>query len=425
MRKIIDIALNDLRIIFRERDIWINLVVLPMLLSFVIGLANGAGIQPSADGAAARGPDVRIDVIDEDNSALSQQFLTDLRAANASFVLCPADNDDSDRCDLSGAAYDAAMTEARLRTQTTLAFISIPAGFGAALEAGENTSIVYRANEDASAPSYILQAVEATAQRLGAAALAGRVGAGVAAQAPGLMLDAAEQAAYAARIRERAAALLDEQPPVVSSVMAQAQTPARLGGGGFSQSVPGMATMYVMFAVFPVAVALMAERRQGTLQRLVTMPLSRAQVLGGKMLARFVLGMLQYGIIFAFGYVLGVRYGGDPLAIALTMVMFTLCITALTLALSTLLKNENQAGSITLLLTLTLAPLGGAWWPLDIVPAWMRTLGHVSPVAWAMDSYTELIFFGGTLATVLPYLAVLAVMTAVLFLIGVARFKIE
>jgi ABC-2 type transport system permease protein len=183
--------------------------------------------------------------------------------------------------------------------------------------------------------------------------------------------------------------------------------------------------MYVMFAVFPAAVALLTERKQWTLQRLVTMPVTRAQILGGKLLARFILGMIQYGIVFAFGYMLGVRYGSDPIAIVLTMAAFVLCITALTLALTTLLKNESQASAITLLLSITLAPLGGAWWPLEIVPSWMQTLGHVSPVAWAMDSYTELIFFGGRLVDVLPYIGVLLGMMAVFFAFGVARFKYE
>ncbi len=420
MRPIIDIALNDLRIIFRERDIWINILVLPLVLTFVIGFANGAGVDPST---AASGPDVRIDVIDADESALSQQLIAALREANTSFVLCPFDGGVDDRCRLAGQPLDEALAEVRLRDQEALALIEIPAGFGAALQAGERVSLVYRSNEDATAPSFILQAVQATTQRFGAALVAAQVGGAVAASAPGLRLDAEEQAQFAAEIRQRAETILAAQPPVVQVVTNSVQTvsPNR---GGFSQSVPGMATMYVMFAVLPAAVALMTERKQGTLQRLATMPLSRAQIVAGKMLARFLLGMLQYAIVFVFGYFLGVRYGSDPAALGLTMIAYTLCITALTLALATLLRNENQAGAVTLLLTLTLAPLGGAWWPLEIVPAWMRTIGHISPVAWAMNSYTSLIFYGGGLGDVLPYIGVLLAMTAAFFVFGVARFRI-
>ena len=90
MRQIIEIALNDLRIIFRERSIWVNLFVIPIVLSVVIGLANGAG---ETTGEPSAGPSILIDVIDNDSSTLSQQFLAAVRAANANFVLCPFDND--------------------------------------------------------------------------------------------------------------------------------------------------------------------------------------------------------------------------------------------------------------------------------------------------------------------------------------------
>jgi ABC-2 type transport system permease protein len=156
---------------------------------------------------------------------------------------------------------------------------------------------------------------------------------------------------------------------------------------------------------------------------MATLPISRAQILGGKLLARFLTGMLEYGIILGFGLVLGVRYGNDPLAIVLLAAAFTLAVTALTLALTSLMRNESQARGIGLFLTLTLTPLGGAWWPLDIVPEFMRTVGHISPVAWVMDGFTSVVFNGGSLGTVLVPLAVLLGMAVVFFAIGVSRFK--
>src|SRR5690606_30860692 len=194
---------------------------------------------------------------------------------------------------------------------------------------------------------------------------------------------------------------------------------------GFGQSITGIGTMYVMFAVLPAAAAFLQERKNWTIQRMVTMPLTRAQILGGKLLARFTIGMVQYVIVFAFGMVLGVRFGNDALALVLVMVAFTLCITALTLALTTLLRSPAQASGLTLFLSLTLAPLGGAWWPLEIVPGWMRTVGHISPVAWAMDSYRSLLFYDGSLSTVIVPVLVLLGMAVVFFLFGVARFKFD
>jgi ABC-type multidrug transport system permease subunit len=51
--------------------------------------------------------------------------------------------------------------------------------------------------------------------------------------------------------------------------------------------------------------------------------------------------------------------------------------------------------------------------------------GHISPVTWAMDAYTELIFFGGSLATVLVPVAVLLGMAVVFFTVGALRFRYE
>jgi ABC-2 type transport system permease protein len=194
---------------------------------------------------------------------------------------------------------------------------------------------------------------------------------------------------------------------------------------GFGQSVPGMGSMFVMFTVFGALFILIRERKNWTLQRLVMMPVARWQILSGKILMWFVTGMIQFSVVFLIGLALRVNFGDQPLALVVVMVLFTLCMTALAFAVSTFLKTEQQANSISLLLALTLAPLGGAWWPLDIVPDFMRVIGHVTPVAWTMDAFQMLIFEQGTLLTILPNLAILAGFTAVFFVIAVRRFRYE
>ena len=201
-------------------------------------------------------------------------------------------------------------------------------------------------------------------------------------------------------MRQRASELWAQNPISIDYQLGQQPADQNSGAGGFTQSVPGIGTMYVLFTVLPTAATIVLQRKNGTLPRLAVMPISRAQILGGKLLANFLIGMLEYAIMFTFGFLLGVRYGSDPLAILLLMVTFTLSVTALTLALTTLVHNEGQARGIGLFLTLTLCPLGGAWWPLDIVPEFMRTVGHISPVAWVMDGFRDLLFQGGSLATV-------------------------
>ena len=55
----------------------------------------------------------------------------------------------------------------------------------------------------------------------------------------------------------------------------------------------------------------------------------------------------------------------------------------------------------------------------------MQSVGHLSPVAWAMDAFTTLIYFKGSLVDVLPQIAVLMGISIVFFVIGVRRFKYE
>lgn len=423
MRTLIDIARHDLHLFFSERGSWISLLIQSLVVAYVVGLANGAGATGSSQSVL-----LLVDVIDHDQSALSQELLAGIRAGNANIYLCPLDEtQDSNECGLNGAPLDDAYATTRLEDKTSLALVVIPSGFADTLNAGETVEIVYRSNENASAPSYILQAVQASVQRVSGALVAERVGLEVAADIAFLEFsDDADRTAFAESIYTQASTIWAENPIRVSTVMAAAEsTEQNSTGEGFSQSIPGIGTMYVMFAVFPAAAAFITERKNWTLQRLVVMPVSRSQILGGKMLARFAIGMMQYAVMFGFGVFLGAQYGSNPLAIVLTMVAFSLCINALTLAVTTLLRTPGQAAGITLFMTLTLAPLGGAWWPLEIVPSWMQVAGHISPVAWAMDAFRSVIFYNGGLTTVIGPVLVLLAMTAVFFAFGVWRFRYE
>ncbi len=421
MRTTLDIALNDLRIVFKDRTIWLNLIVIPIVVAVAVGFANGAGVSTTVSTVQ-----IRVDVFDADNSAESARLLEAVRASNANLVLCPIDQTADDLCQYGDQPLTPALATARLEDKTALATLEIAAGFGAALQNGDPARLVYRSNESATAPSIILQAVNAAVTRIGGAQVAAQVGATVADDLSFLEFDDdADRAAFVSAVRDDAAAQLATQPIGIEVVSVEVTEQDADGTqGGFAQSIPGMATMYVLFLVLPAANVILLERKNWTLQRLATLPITRAQILGGKLLARFTLGLIQYAVLFGFGaLVLGVDYGAQPLAIVPVMIAYTACVTALSLALTTFLTTDAQAQGIVLFVSLTLAPLGGAWWPLEIVPGWMRTVGHLSPVAWAMDGYREVIFFNGGLGEVLLPIALLAAATAALFVVGVARFR--
>lgn len=421
MRILLTIAWNDLRLTLRDRGVLVNLFVVSVVLTVIVGFAN-----TMIGGGAGGDVKLIVDVIDRDDTMFSGDYLAALREANSSLVLCPMDNDADDICNLHGAALDEKLATQRLLDETSLALIEIPEGLTLALLNGKDTSITFRSNEDASSPQYIAQAVESVTQRFAGAMVAARVGTDVIDETETFhFTGAVARSSFTNAVYSRAGEIWAEEPITVKVVLTAEEEGSSGGWNGFGQSVPGMGSMYVMFSIFPALAVLIQERRIWTLQRLVTSPISKAQILGGKVLARMAIGMLQYAIVFAVGALLGVNYGADPVAIGVVMLAFVTAITALTLAISTFLKTEGQAGGIATFLSLTLSPLGGAWWPMMIVPDWMRIVGHISPVAWAMDAYTELIFFGGTMQTVLAPVAILLAMAVVFFAVGALRFRYE
>jgi len=128
-------------------------------------------------------------------------------------------------------------------------------------------------------------------------------------------------------------------------------------------------------------------------------------------------------VVFLVGALLGMDFGKDPLALLLLVIVYTLSVTALSFAIGPGLKNPAQASGLGLLLTLTLAPLGGAWWPMSLSPRFMQIIGHASPVAWAMDGFTALTYNGAHLADIWVPLVVLLGMTVLAFVIAIPRFR--
>ena len=412
MRTVFDIALNDLRIFFSNRGNLIWLVGVPVALTIVIGVAI-----PSNDGPSL----VPVDVIDHDQGPASALFIQSLRHANPNLLLCPMDNTTDDPCDMNEAeTLDAALSLIRVEETDTLALIEIPEDFTARVSNLEPVAIRFVAVEDLTVPQFIQQAVDSALTRTNGALTAALIGSRLAAK---VEPDAIDDTELAQSLRDRAAEIWAKDLIAVKYQLTQSSSSGSVGG--FGQSIPGIGSMFVLFAVLGGMALMIEDKRQWTMQRLASMPVTRSQLLGGKILGRFTLGMLQYLIIFAIGVVVGQSFGRDPLALILIMLAFALCVTALSFALGSFVKDVTQAAGLTNLLGISLAALGGAWWSLEVVPELMRTVGHISPVAWAMDGYTSLIFENGDLGTVYPSILILLGAAAVFFVYGVRRFRYD
>lgn len=416
MRKIIAIIVNDLRVFLADRSNLVGLLMTPTLMTVIIGLVNGGAMSGGAE-------PLRMDVIDNDRSGASQQLLEGLAGANPALVLCPGPNAEvQDLCELPDQgplARELALE--RLGESRSIAFLEVPPGLQEALLQGNSFDVVLHTGGEIDSTQTAQQALEAGLQGLNVASKAAAIGSTVAPGGPG-------DSQLRARIYRRAFDSWQARPIASRLTLSGSEDSRSFSGSlqqGLGHSVPGMGSMFVMMTVLGGMAALIEERRQWTLQRLGSMPVKRRTLIGAKILARFSLGLLQFSVVFLVGAVLGMDFGKDPLALALLAAVFCLAITALSFALGSRLASPAQASGVTLLLTLTLAPLGGAWWPLQVTPRFMQLIGHVSPVAWAMDGFLALTYEGAHLADVLLPLGVLLAFTLVAFLAAIPRFQFQ
>jgi ABC-2 type transport system permease protein len=403
MQNAFTIARTSLRVYLSDRGNLFNLLILPVIMTlFLGGVFSGGGPER-----------IQVDVLDEDNSPQSAQLIEAVRALNPALRICPQDGEECG----NDLILDEQTSIERVRNGDSRALLVIPEGFGAALAAFQTVELPYYSGASEMTGDAVLQSVEAVLQRINGSTVAARVGVS--------LLDAldveTESDTFGERVYERAQAAWADPPAVVAYTETAAEDASM---GGFNQSVPGMATFFVVFSVLGAGMyGLLKERTDGTLPRLASMPIRRAEIIAGKILTYFVIGMLQFAIVFVVGLFVGVHFGRDLLALLLVIVTYTLCITALSFALAPRMRSEEQVSALTTMLGMVMAALGGAWWPLDIAPPFMQVIGHLTPVAWAMDAFRQLFFFSGGLMDVLPSLTVLLLATVVLFTVGIRAFK--
>jgi ABC-2 type transport system permease protein len=215
-----------------------------------------------------------------------------------------------------------------------------------------------------------------------------------------------------------------EGPVVVVVTPAGNAPPQPAQPTGFSQSSPGMLVTFGLASIMASAITLLLERQSGTLRRLMTAPLTRSAVMGGKLGGVMTAGVLQAAILIAAGALFfRVNWGQAPLALAVMVLAFAFSVSGLGMLIAGLAKTYAQANALSQILTYSTAALGGAWWPIDVVPEWMQRVAQITPAYWAMKGFQDIIVRGQGMPAILPTAAVLALMGVVFLAIGLSRFK--
>ena len=194
----------------------------------------------------------------------------------------------------------------------------------------------------------------------------------------------------------------------------------------YQQNVPGYTIYGIFWIVNLLAVSVLREKREGTFRRLLVAPMSRTIMLIGKWMPYYLINIMQIAIMLGvssllFKMSLGHSVGG----LIIVSLAAAAAATGLGVLVASLARTEAQISGLTVLLLLTLSVLGGCFIPRFIMPEWLRTVGLVTPHAWALDAFQDLLVRGYNFWEVLPKVGVLGAFAVIFFGIGVWRFRFE
>ncbi|MDQ8181247.1 ABC transporter permease [Pelagicoccus sp. SDUM812005] len=191
-----------------------------------------------------------------------------------------------------------------------------------------------------------------------------------------------------------------------------------------TRMIGGYAIMFLLFATTGSAASLFEERNDGIFLRLLSMPVKRTHILWSKFIFNTLLGVTQALTLFiASSFLFHVEVFPHLLNLFVVSLFASAACTAFGMLLASLSRTPQQAQGFGTLLIISMSAMGGAWFPLSMMPEPMQLIGKFTLVYWGVESYLGALWEESGLLGLIPELSVLAGIAIGLNLISSWRFK--
>ncbi len=398
----LDLALKDLKQLLRDWKAALFLIAMPIAFTLLFSFIFGGKEQDSR---------LKIGFLDQDGSPLSSQLLNML---DASDTVRPVE--------LEGATPEQARQQ--VRDGDLVAALIIPAGYGEQLLSPSDTPLpkpILIVDQNSNAG----QAAEGSVQMVVARLLESAQVARLIAQAYRERGGTVDEA-FMAETLERAIRSWEKPPLRVIVRRGEGAEQERQSSDGTAHASAGMLVQFAMAGLIGAGEILVLERKSGALRRLLTTPISRLEIIFGHFGAMFVMILVQLAILIAFGQIaLKVDYMREPSATLLMVLTTTLWSASMGLLIGVVARTEEQVTVVAMVTMLLLAGLGGAWIPLEFTGPAFQTVGHLTPTAWAMDGFENIIIRGLGIESVLLPATILLAYAVGFFSLAVWKFRFE
>lgn len=398
------IALKDLKLFVTDRLALFFFVLFPFLFVILFNFVLGGVSQQ----------DTRLElhlVTQEDKNGLSQQIIRSIETKDDSTLKA------GEPKIIWNKDYDKALQA--VRDKKLDGFIVFPEDFTKSVLMGYGAALKVIVNPEATATRAALNAVaEAIASSIGLQHAAQNAITGLMVEqsmvAPGEMAGSGQPFSSEVSIQTKTS-LIKFGVEKIGEV--RAINPS-------NYVVPGYLVMFVFLAAASAAEVIVRERQNRTLERLLASSVRREAIIGGLFSGLAAKGLIQILIFWSVGFlVFKIDLGLAPVAVVVLSILTVIMSSAFAIMLATLAKSQRAAGSMAVITSLVLAPLGGCWWPLFITPRWMQLLAKATPHGWATTGFDKLLVFGADFSAVLPEMLALVGFAVAFVIIGIVRFR--
>ena len=374
----LEIARVNLLRVVRDRTNLFFVFLLPLIIIVALGAAfGGSGTS-------------RLGVVRTDAGPLGDVLVSTLAAGELDVEIRERGSIDELRQGVEGGQ---------------LAFgLAIPPGYDEAIRSGQDVEVTLVSRQD-SLLAALRQGVQAAVARQSAQVRAARVTADHA----GIPFD---DALDAARARQAGAA------GIVVRVTTLGEATFMVGSNMFALGAQNQTVLFMFLTSMTAASQLILTRQLGVSRRMLSTPTRVRSILVGELGGRFSIAMMQgLFIVFVSSLVFGVSWG-DPAGAAAVIVLFALVGTGAAMTVGVFSRNADQASALGVVLGMVLGALGGAMVPLELFSEPMSSLAKLTPHAWAIDAFRDLVYSRAGLLDILAQLSVLVVYAGVLVALG-------
>jgi ABC-2 type transport system permease protein len=388
MKKVWFIALKEIRDFFQDKGDLIFSLVLPIV---IFGLMYGAfGNQLQFNGTAY--------IVNQDEGGIYSDQLIDQLGTYKGLTI---------------KNLTVADADSRLERSNIQMAIFIPAEFSANLAAGNQSQIVFKQRGNGSTEGQIAASLvrgaaekinqQVQLQRLVAADLSGS-GAGAQQIESALQIVSAQEAA------KPAVQVVEETFGVKPDAV--------------KQYLPGIMTMFVLFAVNLTAQALVDERRRGTLERLLATRLTVGELFTGKFVAYTFRGFVQTIILMLLAYIVfGLFTPLTFLEASFLALIYSAACSTLGIIIGSISRSQNQATWIAVFFTMLMVMLSGTF--MAITPGTtLAAFSKISLNTYANDVFRSIIIDKASLGSVTTEILVLVGVAVVGLVISRLLFKV-